>query len=58
MKEKISAIYERLQTLDILPTKRNMEKLITTLYELEEVFKEIERTENDGENGRAESDPD
>ena len=50
MKEKISACYERLQTLDIAPTLTNMEKLLQTLYELREVYNELEQRGDD--NGR------
>lgn len=52
MKEKIEAIYKRLQTLDISPTKANMEKMIQTLYDLEDIYKELR-----DEDGRTEADP-
>lgn len=52
MKEKLEACFNRLQTLEIQPTLTNMEKLVQTLYELREMYNELE--ENDG---RAETDP-
>lgn len=48
MKEKIEACFNRLQGLDIKPTLTNMETLVQTLYELREVFNELERMEQDG----------
>ena len=48
MKEKISACYERLQTLDMPMTKGNMETLLQTLYDLQEIYQELERMEHDG----------
>ena len=52
MKEKINACYERLQTLSITSTKGNMEALLKTMYELQEVYLELEGMENAGaENG-------
>ena len=50
MKEKISACFDRLQTLDVKPTVGNLEALLQTLYDLREVYNELERTE---ENERA-----
>ena len=50
MLEKINACYERLQTLGITPTLDNMEKLLQTLYDLRDVYNEIERKGN--EDGR------
>ena len=40
-REKIEACFNRLQTLQIQPTKTNMEKLLQTLYELKEVYDEM-----------------
>ena len=54
MKEKIEAAYNRLQQLEIQPTLPNMEKLLQSLYDLREVYQELERMEADG---RAEADP-
>ena len=48
MKEKVNACFERLQTLDMPATKGNMETLLQTLYDLQEVYKELERMEADG----------
>lgn len=52
MKEKLEACFNRLQTLEIQPTLANMEKLVQTLYDLRELYNELE--ENDG---RTETDP-
>lgn len=62
MKEKISACFDRLQSLQIQPTVSNMEKLLQTLYDLRAVYKELtelEATKDAGnaENGQA-ADPD
>ena len=48
MKEKITACFDRLQTLEILPTRSNMETLLQTLYDLQEVYQELERMDTDG----------
>ena len=48
MKEKIEACFERLQGLDIKPTLTNMELLVQTLYDLREVYEQLEKEENDG----------
>lgn len=57
MKEKIAGCYDRLQTLDITPTLDNMEKLVQTLYDLREVYKELSEKE-EKDNGRGtEADP-
>ena len=48
--EKLNACFERLQTLDINPTLNNMEKLVQTLYDLRDVYNEIEQKGN--EDGR------
>jgi len=45
MKEKLSAIYDRLQDLDLKPTKHNMETLLQTLYDLQEIYRELNREE-------------
>lgn len=52
MKEKLEACFDRLQTLEIQPTLANMEKLVQTLYDLRELYNELE--DNDG---RTETDP-
>ena len=55
MKEKLDRCYKRLQELDILPTKSNMEKLLQTLYDLKEIYEELNK---EGENvGRQTADP-
>lgn len=51
MKEKIEKCFDRLQNLQIRPTLANMEILVQTLYDLREIYNELE--ENDG---RAETD--
>ena len=48
MKEKIKSCFERLQTLEILPTRSNMETLLQTLYDLQEVYLGLERMGADG----------
>lgn len=49
MKDKIESCYERLQSLDIVPTVSNMEKLLKSLYDLREVYQELCKDgENDG----------
>lgn len=48
MKEKLKACYERLQKLDVLPTRSNMEALLQTLYDLQEVYQGLERMGTDG----------
>ena len=55
MKEKIDACYKRIQTLDIMPTRDNMEKLLQTLYDLREVYKELNG--EDDNDGRTAADP-
>lgn len=52
MKEKLEAVYNRLQTLDIKPTKTNMESLLRCLYDLQEVYKGLTKeAEPDGTDG-------
>ena len=48
MKEKLMACFDRLQGLKIAPTLGNMEILVQTLYDLREVYHELERMETDG----------
>ena len=48
LKGKILGAFERLQTLDIVPTVTNMEKLLQSLYDLREVYQEMERRETNG----------
>ena len=45
MKEKLEACFHRLQTLDITPTLANMEKLVQTLYDIRDVFNELNKEE-------------
>lgn len=54
MKEKMEECYRRLQTLDIKPTKNNMETLLQCLYDMKDIYDELERMETDE---RAETDP-
>ena len=50
MKEKLEKIYERLQRLNIQPTKDNMEILLQTLYDIREVYNALkEAEEHDGQ---------
>lgn len=46
MLEKLSACFDRLQTLDIKPTLSNLEKLTQTLYDLREIYQELEGKED------------
>ena len=55
MKNKLNDVYERLQTLDIMPTKGNLEKLLQCLYDLRDVYNELERME--ANNGGQAADP-
>lgn len=55
MKDKLKEVYERLQALDIKPTKGNMEKLLQCLYDLQDVYNELERME--ANNGGQAADP-
>ena len=55
MKNKLNDVYERLQTLDIMPTKGNLEKLLQSLYDLRDIYNELERTE--ANNGGQAADP-
>ena len=48
MREKLRLCFERLQTLEMLPTRSNMEILLQTLYDLQEVYQELERRGIDG----------
>ena len=41
MLEKLDKCHNRLQNLNIQPTKSNMEILFQTLYELSEIYKEL-----------------
>lgn len=43
MKEKIETCFNRLQNLDIKPTLANMEILLQTLYDLKEIYREIDK---------------
>lgn len=52
MKEKLEACFDRLQTLEIQPTLANMEKLVQTLYDLRDMYNELE-----DDDGRTETDP-
>ena len=57
MKEKLNACYERLQQLDIPPTLSNMEKLVQTLYDIRDVYNELENKEREEGNGRPQTGP-
>ena len=48
MKDKLKDCFDRLQELNIAPTLRNMEILVQTLYDLREMYHELERMEADG----------
>ena len=51
MKEKIQACFDRLQGLEIRPTVSNMETLLQTLYDLREVWQELNEKETDNNGG-------
>lgn len=51
MLEKLEQCFKRLQSLDIQPTKNNMEKLLQTLYDLQAVYNELRG--GDGGDGTA-----
>ena len=48
MKEKLEAVFDRLQTLDIKPTLTNMETLVQCLYDLRDVYDILTKEEEDG----------
>lgn len=50
---KIGTAYERLQTLDIMPTRKNMEILLQTLYDLKDVYKKMEGEEQNADRQKA-----
>ena len=47
IKEKINDVYTRLQGLDIKPTKANMETLLQSLYDLRDVYNELDKEGED-----------
>ena len=49
MKEKLKACFMRLQKLDIMPTQANLEILLQTLYDLKEIYREIDKEEKTDE---------
>jgi hypothetical protein len=53
MKEKIRICFERLQGLNVPATRDNMERLLQTLYDLQEIYNELE----DEQDGRQKADP-
>ena len=57
MLEKLEKCYERLQTLNILPTKDNMEALLQTLYDIRDVYNKLKEEEADGRNDGPPADP-
>ena len=50
---KIGTDYERLQTLDIMPTRKNMEILLQTLYDLKDVYNKMEEEEQNADRQKA-----
>lgn len=44
----LNKVYERLQTLDILPTLANMEKLLQSLYDMKEIARKLKEGATDG----------
>ena len=56
MDEILSNCYERLQRLKIEPTRENMEILLQTLYDLQNVYKQLKgECNNDGTENRAQT---
>lgn len=53
IKKKLEECFNRLQTLDIQPTENNMEKLLKTLYDLKEIYREMEKEEEADGDGQA-----
>lgn len=49
IKNVINGCFDRLQTLEIKPTLGNMEKLIQTLYDLRDVYEELEKRDESKE---------
>lgn len=45
---KLNTVYNRLQKLDILPTRANMENLLQDLYDIREVFDKLKEAEKNG----------
>lgn len=56
MKEKIEECFDRLQTLDVKPTLKNMEILVQTLYDLREIYNQL-NTEEEQDGRGDEADP-
>ena len=55
MKEKLKACFDRLQKLQLPPTKNNMETLLQTLYDLQEIYLALKEDDaDDGPANRAE----
>lgn len=52
MPEKLEACFERLQSLDIVPTISNMETLLQTLYDIREVYQKLKAMESDDDAGK------
>lgn len=50
---KLNEAYTRLQTLDIQPTQKNLEKLLQCLYDLKEAARMITEAEKDEKHGQA-----
>ena len=49
MLKKLKESFDTLQTLEIQPTLQNMEKLVTVLYNLREIYQELEKGEEHGQ---------
>ena len=45
LRDKLEASFARLQNLEIKPTLRNMELLTASLYDIRDVYKELEKEE-------------
>ena len=57
MKEKLEKCYERLQALNIITTRNNMEILLQCLYDIQAVYKQLKEEEENGGHDRPAADP-
>ena len=57
MEEKLNECYKRLQTLQIMTTKGNMEILLQTLYDIQEVYNQLKEEKANGRHDGPAADP-
>lgn len=55
MPEKLEAAYNRLQSLDIVPTVSNMETLLQSLYDIREVYQQLKKMGDDADGQETDS---